>query len=52
VGKLALDQMEVRAKKWKVKMERDGNVKEIRIGSAIELVNNEKSECEFVLDCV
>ncbi|KAJ9102018.1 hypothetical protein QFC19_004943 [Naganishia cerealis] len=44
VGKLALDQMEVRAKKWKVKMERDGNVKQIRIGSAIELVNNEKSE--------
>ncbi|KAJ9112059.1 hypothetical protein QFC22_006353 [Naganishia vaughanmartiniae] len=44
VGKLALDQMEVRAKKWKTKMERDGNVKEIRIGSAIELVNNEKSE--------
>jgi hypothetical protein len=49
VGQLALRHMEVRARKWKSKVERDGNVKQVRIGSAIELVNNEKSECEFVL---
>lgn len=47
VGQLALRHMEVRARKWKSKVERDGNVKQVRIGSAIELVNNEKSECEF-----
>lgn len=47
VGRLALRHMEVRAKKWKAKVERDGNVKQVRIGSAIELVNNEKSECAF-----
>jgi hypothetical protein len=46
VGQLALKHMEVRARKWKAKVERDGNVKQVRIGSAIELVNNEKSECE------
>ncbi|KAJ9099706.1 hypothetical protein QFC20_005640 [Naganishia adeliensis] len=44
VGQLALRHMEVRARKWKSKVERDGNVKQVRIGSAIELVNNEKSE--------
>ncbi|GHJ89092.1 hypothetical protein NliqN6_5494 [Naganishia liquefaciens] len=44
VGQLALRHMEVRAKKWKAKVERDGNAKQVRIGSAIELVNNEKSE--------
>lgn len=46
IGKLALDQMASRIKRWRQKREKDGNARLTRIGGALELVNNEGVECE------
>lgn len=45
VGKLAIDAMDHRARKWRVKREKDVSLKHSRVGSAVETVNNEKVEC-------
>ena len=47
VGKLALEAMEARAKRWKAKSQRDPMLALAKINSAIELVVNEKMECEY-----
>ena len=49
VGKLALDHMSARIKKWKGKREREGGIRLARVGGALELVHNERSDCESVL---
>lgn len=47
VGKLALEQMGNRIKRWRLKREKDGSARFARIGGALELVNNERAECEL-----
>ncbi|CAK9785452.1 putative rsec15 [Cutaneotrichosporon oleaginosum] len=44
VGKLALEQMGNRIKRWRLKREKDGSARFARIGGALELVNNERAE--------
>ncbi|WVQ99360.1 hypothetical protein IAU59_006493 [Kwoniella sp. CBS 9459] len=44
VGKLALEQMAARIKKWRVKREKEGGVRLARVGGALELVHNERVE--------
>ncbi|KAH8113224.1 exocyst complex component, sec15 subunit [Phellopilus nigrolimitatus] len=44
VGKLAIDSMELRTRKWRVRREKDASLKHSRIGSAVEAVSNEKVE--------
>lgn len=51
VGKLALKHMDSRIKRWRARREKDGNIRLANIGGALELVNNERTECECcVLD--
>lgn len=50
VGKLALDAMDARQKKWKVKSGKDANLSLAKVNSPIELVVNERVECEFLRD--
>ena len=47
VGKLAIDAMELRTRKWRIRREKDSSLKHSRVGSAVEAVTNEKVECEF-----
>lgn len=47
VGKLALEAMESRTRKWRSKRDRDPALKQSRVGSAVEIVSNEKIECKF-----
>lgn len=49
IGKLALDQMASRIKRWRQKREKDGGARLTRIGGALELVNNEGVECECAI---
>ncbi|BEI79982.1 hypothetical protein CcaverHIS002_0105110 [Cutaneotrichosporon cavernicola] len=44
VGKLALEGMGNRIKRWRLKREKDGSARFARIGGALELVNNERAE--------
>ncbi|EIW70745.1 hypothetical protein M231_02602 [Tremella mesenterica] len=44
VGRLALDQMSARIKKWRAKREKEGGVKLARVGGALELVHDERIE--------
>lgn len=46
VGKLALKHMDSRIKRWRARREKDGNIRLANIGGALELVNNERTECE------
>lgn len=45
VGKLALEAMESRTRRWRVRREKDPMLKLSRVGSAVETVTNEKTEC-------
>ena len=47
VGKLALEQMGTRIKKWRARREKEGGVRLARVGGALELVNNERVECTW-----
>lgn len=44
VGKLALEAMELRTRKWKSRRERDSMLKLSRVGSAVEMVTQERSD--------
>lgn len=46
VGKLALGQMAMRTKKWRMKREKEGGVRLARVGGPLELVYNERVECK------
>jgi hypothetical protein len=46
VGRLALEQMSARIKKWRARREKEGGVRLARVGGALELVHNERTECE------
>jgi hypothetical protein len=49
VGKLALEAMRQRSRRWRSRREKDPALRNLRVGSAVELVINEKVECERVL---
>jgi hypothetical protein len=49
VGRLALEQMTARIKKWRARREKEGGVRLARVGGALEMVHNERAECESVL---
>ncbi|TYJ55946.1 hypothetical protein B9479_003331 [Cryptococcus floricola] len=44
VGKVALDQMSVRIKKWRARREKEGGDRLARVGGSLELVHNERVE--------
>ncbi|WVQ72415.1 hypothetical protein IAR50_001967 [Cryptococcus sp. DSM 104548] len=44
VGKVALDQMAVRIKKWRARREKEGGDRLARVGGSLELVHNERVE--------
>ncbi|KAL9931476.1 hypothetical protein V8E36_009641 [Tilletia maclaganii] len=48
VGRLALDAMELRQKRWKAKAQKDPMLTLAKVNSAIELVVNERIEYNFV----
>jgi exocyst complex component 6 len=45
VGKLAIEAMEARTRRWRARRERDPMIKHSRVGNAVELVTYEKTEC-------
>lgn len=49
VGKLALDAMEARQKRWRIKSGKDAMLSLAKVNSPIELVVNERVECEWIL---
>ena len=46
VGRLAFETMEARTRRWRVRREKDPLLRSNRVGSAVELVTYEKTECE------
>ena len=46
VGKLALDAMEYRTKRWRARREKDLMLRLSRVGSAVETVSYEKTACK------
>lgn len=46
VGKLALEAMEARTRRWRSRREKDPLLRMSRVGSAVEIVTSEKTECE------
>lgn len=45
VGQLALENMELRTRRWRSRREKDPMLKTSRVGSAVEVATNEKTEC-------
>ena len=46
VGRLAVESMEARTRRWRSRREKDVLLRPSRVGSAVELVAYEKIECE------
>src|SRR5688572_7364206 len=46
VGRLAVEAMETRTRRWRVRREKDPHLRNSRVGSAVELVAHEKTECK------
>ncbi|KAF8323410.1 exocyst complex component, sec15 subunit [Clavulina sp. PMI_390] len=44
IGKLALEAMRQRARRWRSRRDKEPNLRNLRVGSAVELVSNEKIE--------
>lgn len=47
VGKLALESMEARTRRWRARRDKDPMLRLSRVGSAVEMVTYEKTECEL-----
>lgn len=47
VGRLALEAMETRTRRWRLRREKDPLLRMSRVGSAVELVTYEKNECKM-----
>lgn len=52
VGRLALEAMELRTRKWRARREKEALLKLSRVGSSVEMVTNEKLECERSINSV
>lgn len=52
VGKLAIEAMDTRNRRWRARRERDPMTKHSKVGNAVELVTYEKTECNanFAVD--
>jgi len=50
VGLLALEAMDLRTRRWKARKDKDPQLKLSRVGGAVELITNEKVECEPFID--
>lgn len=48
VGKLALDSMEARTRRWRARRDKDPMLRLSRVGSAVEMVTYEKTECKLI----
>lgn len=48
VGKLALESMEARTRRWRARKDKDPMLRLSRVGSAVEMVTYEKTECELL----
>lgn len=48
VGRLALEAMEARTRRWRARREKDPLLRMSRVGSAVELVTFEKTECRML----
>jgi exocyst complex component 6 len=48
VGKIALEAMEVRARRWRLRREKDPSLRHNRVGGAVEVMTNEKAECTCI----
>lgn len=46
VGKLAMEAMEARIRRWRSRRERDPLLRSSRVGSAVETVTYEKTDCK------
>lgn len=46
VGRLAIDAMDTRTRRWRARRERDPMTKHSKVGNAVELVTYEKTECD------
>lgn len=46
IGRLALEAMDIRVRKWRIRREREPSLKHSRVGSAVETVVYEKLECK------
>ena len=51
IGRLALDAMDIRSRKWRIRRDREPSLRHSRVGSAVETVVYEKVECEFLEMC-
>ena len=47
VGKLATEAMEARMRRWRMRREKDPLLRMSRVGSAVEMITYEKTECRF-----
>ena len=45
IGQLALEAMELRTRRWRSRREKDPMLKSSRVGSAVETITYEKTEC-------
>lgn len=45
IGQLALDAMDMRTRRWRSRREKDPMLKSSRVGSAVEVITYEKTEC-------
>ena len=54
VGRLAVEGMEYRTRRWRSRREKDILLRNNRIGSAVELITYEKIECKrlFAMNCI
>lgn len=48
VGRIALEGMEARSRRWRARRDKDPLLRMSRVGSAVELVTFEKTECAFI----
>lgn len=52
MGRLALDQMQLRIKRWRAKREKDGGARLAQVGGALESVSWERVECKLPRACI
>ena len=45
IGQLALEAMEMRTRRWRSRRDKDPMLKSSRVGSAVETITYEKTEC-------
>lgn len=48
VGRLAVEGMESRTRRWRIRREKDILLRNNRLGSAVELITYEKIECKHL----